>query len=147
LKKLTIKLRHKDIPPIRPEGLESLRQHLYNSPPVPKFFVEFLDEYQGAKVAEYLFTDKKSTGWIMGFIMKIQEALALTAEFTAANNKNSFVPFASNAGGWHFCICLGENDYGAIYVNRWTDHTPENAFVKIADALEEFVDGLTTEEQ
>jgi hypothetical protein len=31
--------------------------------------------------------------------MKIQEILALMTEFTQTNDKNSFVPFASDAGG------------------------------------------------
>ena len=50
-------------------------------------------------------------------------------------------------GGWHFCLSIDEKDYGTIIVNRWTDHSEENQFLKIADNFEEFIDGLITEDE
>jgi hypothetical protein len=145
MKKLTIKLRHKNIQQVSADDVQSLQNFVFGTSPIMESFVDFLNEYQGAKVNEFLFTDQNGTTWVMGFIMKFSEILTLTEEFKSVNVQNSFVPFASDAGGWHFCICAGDVNYGAIYINRWTDHTPEKAFLKIANSLEEFVNGLSPE--
>jgi hypothetical protein len=60
MKKLTIKLRHRDIQPLLLKDIQSIQQNIHSQRPVWGPFVEFLNEYQGAKVVEYFFTDKRA---------------------------------------------------------------------------------------
>jgi hypothetical protein len=42
---------------------------------------------------------------------------------------------------------MDDDDFGTIYINRWTDHLPEEQFLKIADSFEEFINGLHAEDE
>jgi hypothetical protein len=145
MRKLTIKLRHKDIHAITVDDLDVLREFIIGERPIPVSFVNFLSEYQGTTVKEYIFSDQRGATWIIGFFLKYPEMLELTREFADSNVDNNYIPFASDAAGWHFCISLSEKSYNAIFVNRWTDHKQEEAFLQIADSFEEFVKGLQEE--
>jgi hypothetical protein len=111
-----------------------------------KDFKQFVIKYQSAKVYEIIFFDKKNEMWILNAFFNMQEMIQLFDELKNAHNRNVF-PFAFDPGGWHFCLSLDESDFGAIIVNRWTDHLPEEQFLKIADSLEEFINGLKREDE
>lgn len=109
-------------------------------------FKEFIIDYQGVKVKELLFWDSRNEMWILNAFFTISEILPLFKEFQEKYNRRLF-PFAFDGGGWHFCLSMDEADYGAIIVNRWTDHLPEEQFLKIADSFEEFINGLKREDE
>lgn len=111
-----------------------------------KEFKELVIEYQGAKVKELIFWDSRNEMWILNAFLTISEMLLLFKEFQENYGRQIF-PFAFDSGGWHFCLCFDESDYGAIIVNRWTDHLPEEQFLKIADSFEEFINGLKREDE
>jgi hypothetical protein len=111
---------------------------------LPSHIKEFIKNYQGSKVKEILFYDKKMELWVINAFFLFSEAVKLFLEFLNSYQRR-MLPFAYDPGGWHFCICLEKKDFGAIYVNRWTDHLPNEQFVKIAESLIEFVQGLQKE--
>jgi hypothetical protein len=109
-------------------------------------FKQFYLEYQGSKVKEILFFDITNEMWVLNSFFELKEMDLLFLEFLEAY-KRKLIPFAFDPGGWHFCLCMDEKDFGAIIVNRWTDHLPEEQFLKIADSFEEFVNGLKREDE
>lgn len=111
---------------------------------LPSDAKEFIRNHQGSKVKEILFYDKKTELWVINAFFLFSEAVKLFFEFLNSYQRR-MLPFGYDPGGWHFCICLEEKDFGAIYINRWTDYLPSEQFVKIADNLKEFVQGLQEE--
>lgn len=108
-------------------------------------FKDFMKLYAGLSHVERYFIDASKTEWeVISYINSV-ELYKLTDEFKQAY-KRKLVPFAFDPGGWHFCLSFDESDYGAIIVNRWTDHLPEEQFLKIADSFEDFINGLKREE-
>lgn len=104
-------------------------------------FKEFMTYNAGLSHYERIFKDKKGTSWEVNQYLRFVEIHDLSAEFTGAN-WGKMLPFALDPGGWHFCLCLEKEDCGAIFINRWTDHKPEEQFLKIADSFEDFINGL-----
>jgi SMI1-KNR4 cell-wall len=115
--------------------------------PLSENFKEFLKENGGLSHYERYFIDKAQTQWEVQKYLTYVELFKLTEEFLR-EYKRKLVPFAFDPGGWHFCLCMDEGaDYGSIIINRWTDHLPEEQFLKIANSFEEFIDRLKTEEE
>jgi SMI1-KNR4 cell-wall len=56
------------------------------------------------------------------------------------------IPFGHDLSGWLFCLCLDEQDYYSVYIYRF-DYEPEEAFFKIADNFEDFINALVPEEE
>ncbi len=106
----------------------------------------FMKGNAGFSHRENTFIDFEKTIWTIIVFENFSTIYKLTDEF-ASNGWGKMIPFASELGGWHFCLCMEEKDHGSIYVNRWTDHLPEGQFLKIADSFEEFINGLKTEEE
>ncbi len=50
--------------------------------------------------------------------------------------------FGSDPGGWHYCLDMSTENYGKVYLNRWTDFEGDDQFVRMANNLEEFLAGL-----
>jgi len=113
---------------------------------LPLEFKKFIENYQDSKIKEILFFDENQELWILNAFLSFKESAELYKEFEK-NLKRNMLPFAYDPGGWHFCLSLEEKDFGAIIVNRWTDHLPEEQFLKIANSFEEFIDGLQPEEE
>jgi hypothetical protein len=106
---------------------------------------DFISDYHGSKVKEILFVDSKQELWVLNSFFSFREAIDLAGEFSKTYNRK-LMPFAYDPGGWHFCISLEEGEYNVVYINRWTDHLPEEQFLKIANSLEEFIDSLQPEQ-
>lgn len=88
---------------------------------------------------EVVFPNEKE--WELQTFDHIASIIDLTKEFKE-KGWGLKVPFAYDPGGWHFCLSFDKETYGQIIINRWTDHSPEEQFVVIADSFEEFINGL-----
>lgn len=108
---------------------------------LPAELIEVIKNYGGLAVLEDKFTDNNDVEWEIQAFDNIASIIDLTKEFKE-NSWGSKVPFAFDPGGWHFCLSLDEDTFGKIIVNRWTDYSPEEQFVVIANSFEEFINGL-----
>lgn len=109
------------------------------------YFREFMKVNAGLNHKECIYIDKEKTLWEVNSYYKFSDMYKLTEEFINAGWPK-MVPFAYDPGGWHFCICMEEKDFGSIFINRWTDHLPEDQFLKIAPDFEEFIESLKIDE-
>jgi hypothetical protein len=105
------------------------------------YFKEIMIGYAGLMVLEDSYTDGSKNKWELQSFDNIASVLQLSKEFKE-NGWGLKVPFAYDPGGWHFCLSFDKETYGKIIVNRWTDHSPEEQFVIIAESFEEFINGL-----
>lgn len=137
IRKLTIK------PQIQ-EFEFNLLEKLLESP-IPVMFKEYLKLYGGQSIVENIFKDKNNRGWHLDQFNNFDDIYGLSKEFLE-HGKGKYIPFAFDPGGWHFCLSLKSEDYGFVYIHRWTDHKPEEAMLKVADSFEEFFNGLQPEE-
>jgi len=112
---------------------------------LPDDFKAFMIANGGLSHYERIFISDSGTEWEVHTYLSNTEFYDLTKEF-AETYTRKMVPFAMDPGGWHFCLCVEEDDFGAVYVNRWTDYPPEEQFLKIADSFEAFINGLRREE-
>ncbi len=112
---------------------------------LPTDFKNFIRNFQNCKVKEILFFDDKKELWVLNSFFSFAEIVDLYKEFLEEYHQK-LIPFACDPGGWHFCLCMDEKDFGCIIVNRWTDYSEEEQFLKIADSFEEFINGLQVEE-
>ena len=117
-----------------------------NDTPLPNNFLEFFKEYEGCRVKENTFQDR----------FTISRFLNLNSERNASVTKiyNTYIeeegvkhwlPFATDPGGWVFCMSLAEDTYGQIFVDRF-GLGEENPFEFVAPSLEVFINGLEAEE-
>lgn len=112
----------------------------------PNYFKDFMKTYADLSVEERIYFDKEKDKWKVNKFCMYKTMFEFSEEFLK-NNLGYKVPFGFDPGGWIFCICLDENDYNSVYIYRFTDHLPEEAFLKIADSFEEFIDGLQPESE
>jgi hypothetical protein len=113
---------------------------------IPQNFVDFMTQNAGLSHFERYFKSNESI-WEVHKYKSYIEMFELIKEFLQVG-WGKMLPFAFDPGGWHFCLCLEQGEkYGGIYVNRWTDHLPDEQFLKIADTFQEFIDGLMTEDE
>lgn len=113
---------------------------------LPLLVRNYIKKYGGSSIVEKYFKDKRGLEWELSQFNLFKDLHGLTEEFLR-EYKRKLIPFAYDPGGWHFCLCMDEGkDYGAIIINRWTDHLSEEQFLKIADSFEEFINGLKAEE-
>lgn len=112
----------------------------------PICFKEFLQEYGDSSIKENTYLDRNGLSWKISKFWNYPNIYGLTKEFVE-NGFGKKVAFAHDEGGWSFCLCLDENDYNSVYIYRFTDHLPEDVFLKIADSFEEFIDGLQPESE
>jgi SMI1-KNR4 cell-wall len=132
------------IPNIDESGFKLIEQIVGGS--FSEFFKTILSKYGGLCIYERYYYDKKNTIWELGAFDNFTSIYGLTKEFFE-NYKRKLVPFAYDSGGWHFCLSFDKDTYGKIIINRWTDHTPEEQFLVIADSFEEFINGLKREDE
>lgn len=104
-------------------------------------FASFLKQNAGLSHYERIYIDHEQTEWEVKKYLTYVEMFKLTNEFIV-EYKRKLLPFAFDLGGWHFCLSFDPDTYGKIIINRWTDHSPEDQFVVIADSFEEFIKGL-----
>lgn len=112
---------------------------------LPDYFKEFLKRYAGLNHYECIFFSQENVQWEVNSYMIFNGIFKATEEIINMLNRR-MVPFAIDGGGWHFCLSM-EEDKNSVYVNRWTDHLPEEQLLKIADSFEEFIIGLKREDE
>ncbi len=95
---------------------------------------------------ECVFIDAEGRKWEVAQYNQYKDLIGLLREFKKVGWGKK-IAFAHDPGGWHFCLSLDEDTYGKIIINRWTDHTPEDQFLVIANSFEEFIDGLKKGEE
>ncbi len=111
---------------------------------LPETFIEFMESNAGLSHYERYYITIE-TIWEVHSFNRYINMFELFEEFIS-EGWGKMLPFAIDPGGWHFCLCMEDKDYGAIYVNRWTDYLPENQFLKISESFEEFINSLKTDE-
>ena len=109
--------------------------------PIPPGAGPFLQKYAGLSPYERVYIDKNGESWGLSQFNLFKDIYGLGEEFMKVG-WGKYLAFAYDDGGWHFCICMDDKDYGAIYINRWTDHLPHEQFLKIADSFEAFIMAL-----
>jgi hypothetical protein len=112
---------------------------------LPEYFKIFLKVNAGFSHYECIFIAKDKVSWEVNSYMIFSGIYKVAEEILSALNRR-MVPFAIDGGGWHYCLSV-EDDKNSVYVNRWTDHLPEDQLLKIADSFEEFIDGLKREDE
>lgn len=116
---------------------------------LPVFFIDFMREYNGAKIHENCFDEEYVVSNILP-LLKCQNA-SIELILPAVRNKeegigrDDLVPFAIDPGGRPFYFSLGKDDNGTVYIDRMGAGY-ENPLLKIADSFEEFINGLQAEE-
>lgn len=138
MRKLTIK------PRIYEGHIRSLEKHIGAKFPI--LFEEFLLLYADTSVEERVYHDENGLEWIISRFWNYPNIHGLTKEFQREGHGTK-VAFGHDEGGWSYCLSLDPEDYNAVYVYRFTDHAPEETFLKIADSFEEFIDKLEPERQ
>jgi hypothetical protein len=133
LKKLTAR------PRLGSGNIKSLEQLVGHS--FSEEFKIFMTENAGLSHYENTFTDKNGQNWEVSQYNQFRDLYGLTQEFKE-KGWGLKVPFAHDPGGWHYCLSFDQESYGKIVVNRWTDHSPEEQFVIIADNFENFINNL-----
>lgn len=108
---------------------------------LPDSLREIVVKYAGLAVLENTYKDKNNTIWELQTFDHVASMVDLTKEFRE-NGWGKKLPFAYDPGGWHFCLSFDEETFGKVMVNRWTDHSPEDQFIVIADSFEDFINGL-----
>ena len=109
--------------------------------PLPESFKEVILKYAGLTVLEDTYEDKNKTLWELQSFDNVASMIDLTKEFIEKGWGRK-LPFAYDPGGWHYCLSFDEDTFGKVMVNRWTDHSPEEQFLVIADDFESFINGL-----
>jgi hypothetical protein len=107
----------------------------------PASFTAFMTKYAGMSLEEDFYKDASGNAWIVAAYDNFVSMHSLTKEFKE-NGWGLKVPFAYDGGGWHFCLSFDAQTMGKVLINRWTDHSPEEQFLVIADGFETFVNGL-----
>jgi hypothetical protein len=108
---------------------------------IPEDVRIYLKQYGGSSILECYYTDSKGLEWELNQFNLFHDLFKLTKEFKE-NGWGLKLPFAYDPGGWHYCLSFDKETYGKIIINRWTDHSPEEQFVIIAESFEEFINGL-----
>lgn len=104
-------------------------------------FIEIIVSYGGLAILESKYIDSRNIVWEIQTFDHIASMVDLIKEFKE-NGWGLKVPFAYDPGGWHFCLSFDKDTFGKIIVNRWTDHSPDEQFIVIANSFEEFINGL-----
>jgi hypothetical protein len=113
----------------------------------PDSLIEVFKAYSGFSVEECWIKGQDGQIHSLSSFCDYRLIYDLTIEFKALN-LGVKVPFAVNAGGWQYCLSLGDEYHGQVLLHRFSMEwdTKEEAFEKITDSLEEFIDGLSAEE-
>lgn len=108
---------------------------------LPESLRALIVKYAGLAILENTFWDKNNTEWEIQTFDHVASMVDLTKEFIE-KGWGKKLPFAFDPGGWHYCLSFEEDSLGKVLVNRWSDHSPEDQFLVIADSLEDFINGL-----
>lgn len=127
-------------PKLGPKNFEVVQKMFTTE--VPELYKQYLIQYAGCSIKEDTFTDNAGCKWILASFSNSSDIMNLPKEFKTAG-WGDWIVFGYDEGGWHYCINMSTTEnYNSVFINRWTDHEPENQFVKIADSFEEFMQGL-----
>ena len=108
---------------------------------LPINFKEFMINNAGLSHYECIFIDDGGNKWEVSQYNQYRDLIGLAREFKE-KGWGIKVSFAHDPGGWHYCLSFDKETAGKILVNRWTDHSPKDQFIIIADSFEEFIEGL-----
>lgn len=113
---------------------------------LPSNFLELFEEYEGCAAKEDTYQDKYTVQVFLPLKSKRNPSIEKIFDvYLEENNTDQWLPFATDPGGWVFCMSLAEDTYGQIFVDRF-GLGEENPFEFIAASLEEFINGLEAEE-
>ncbi len=121
---------------------------------LPDLFKDLLMMVEGSTIEESIFFDSINFFPINQFLeisIIIQRADQIEKIYNeqhlpqTENENLFFIPFAIDSGGWSYHISIAKDSYNKIWLNRF-DNNKENPFIVIAPSLEEFIDGLISEE-
>jgi cell wall assembly regulator SMI1 len=113
----------------------------------PEDYLSFLKKYGGTSTKEVVYSD---SCWVNFFLSLKSDTgasiVSLLEGYRINYNEIDWIPFAIDSGGWSFCIALKEDIKGQVWVNKF-DSGDENPFAFVANSLEDFINGLQTEEE
>ncbi|MDJ1470983.1 SMI1/KNR4 family protein [Xanthocytophaga flava] len=111
----------------------------------PEYYFEFMKLYSGLGVLENRFQSDNEKIYEISSFCKMRVIYDYSKLFKE-QGWGIKIPFAMDNGGWLYCISLDEEDKGIIYLHNvdWTDK--QDAFEKVANSFEEFINGLQSEE-
>lgn len=113
---------------------------------LPQEFKDFMQIYANSSTIERVFWQNNSQKWTIRSFCMYKTMHEFVGEFLDYK-LGIKIPFGFDPGGWIFCLSLDEQDYYSVYIYRFTDHVPEEAFLKIADNFADFIDALVPEEE
>jgi len=107
----------------------------------PENFKMFLKEHAGLSFYENIYFSK-GIQWEVKEYLGFKDMFKLSKEFKE-NEFGKKIPFAFGSGGWHFCLDISAENFNSVWIYRWTDYEKEDAWLKIADSFEGFVNHLS----
>jgi hypothetical protein len=118
---------------------------------IPKSFIKFLLKNNGGRASEVVFTENNGTHHVVNDFLPLTENRngSIRSLLPLVNDERPLIewlPFGYDPGGWVFCICLKDEDYGKIYLFRM-DKIYEDNFDYVCNSFEDFINGLRTEDE
>jgi len=112
---------------------------------LPEELFLILENYGGASIEENIFEEKSSdTKWQLAVFSTFSQIYNyfddINEELSAGNMDLKLLSFASEEGGWKFCIST-EDSY-PVYIFKTTDYAGKEAIQKIAPSFIEFINDL-----
>jgi len=113
---------------------------------LPKYFLDFVRKYGGTSTQEAGFEDSYWVNFFLPFSSsKTASVTAVFETYVIEQNTKSWLPFATDPGGWVFCISLEKNTEGQVWIDKF-DSGDENQFDFVCSSFEQFINGLQPEQ-
>jgi len=118
---------------------------------IPANLTEFLKLYSGASVAENTYLNiERGTYYTISYICELYSEFNPSIEKLIIGNQFyeylEWIPLGIDHGGWVFNLSTAHDKFGQVWVNKF-DSGDENPFEFVANSLEDFINGLRTEEE
>lgn len=124
---------------------------------LPQNYIDLMKEYADSSVYENTFYDKNQKKYGLASFCTFSMIDARTDEYLeekSLDDENLYkniglqLPFAIDGGGYRFCLSLDKKTYGKVFflMEELLSIDEKDAFVFLADSLEDFIDGLQSEE-
>jgi hypothetical protein len=115
---------------------------------IPECLKDYLKTYSNLSVNERFFVNKEGKLFAIAQFIDYRMMNGFLVEFKC-ENLGKKIPFAIDDGGWIFVLSLDVSTEGQILLHQteleWK--TPEEAFEKVSDTFEDFINGLKREEE
>jgi hypothetical protein len=110
--------------------------------PLPLYFRSFLLKYNGASVKETYYNGKPTFSSFLALVSERNSSIEKVIEaYKTDLETDQWLPFASDSGGWVYCISIAPETLNQVWVDRF-DSGEENPFRFVAPSFEEFINGL-----